>query len=75
MIWKTLKLQKIKKVLESKEISLDNFFFTSNKQSITEKFPKLNLTESYLSGLIVLSIKNKMLAEFECKNLINNFSS
>ena len=52
---------------------MDNYF-TSNKQSITENFQNY-YWQSYLSGFVVLSIKNKMLTEFEYKNLINNFSS
>ena len=52
---------------------MDNYF-TSNKQSITENFQNY-YWQSYLSGLVVLSIKNKMLVEFEYKNLINNISS
>ena len=71
---KNLKLKKkILKVLESQKISLDNYF-TSNKQSITEIFQNY-YWQSNLSRLVVLSIKNKMLAEFEYKNLINSFSS
>ena len=52
---------------------MDNYF-TSNKQSITGNFQNY-YWQSYLSGLVVLSIKNKMLVEFEYKNLINNISS
>ena len=47
-------------------------------------FSKLKLIKSYLrstmlqerlNGLAILSIKMKMLAELECKNLISNFTS
>ena len=52
--------------------------------SAKRSFSKLKLIKSYLrstmsrerlSGLVILSIKKKMLVELECKNLINNFAS
>ena len=33
------------------------------------------MSQERLSGLAILPIKNEMLAELECKNLINNFAS
>ena len=52
--------------------------------SAEKSFSKLKLIKSYLrstmsqeilNGLAILSIENEMLAEFECKNLINKFAS
>ena len=52
--------------------------------SVERNFSKLKLIKSYLkstmsqerlSGLAILSIEKEMLAELECKNLINNFAS
>ena len=33
------------------------------------------MLQERLSGLAILSIEKEMLAEFECKNLINKFAS
>ena len=33
------------------------------------------MSQEILNGLAILSIENEMLAEFECKNLINKFAS
>ena len=52
--------------------------------SIERSFSKLKLIKFYLrstmsqarlSGLVILSIENEMLAKLECKNLISNFAS
>ena len=33
------------------------------------------MSQERLSGLVILSIENEMLAKLECKNLISNFAS
>ena len=46
-----------------------------SKLKLIKSYLKSTMSQERLSGLAILSIKMKMLAELECKNLISNFTS
>ena len=46
-----------------------------SKLKLIKSYLRLTMSQERLSGLVILSIKKEMLAEFECKNLISNFAS
>ena len=52
--------------------SAENFF---SKLKLIKSYLRSTMSQEILNGLAILSIENEMLAEFECKNLINKFAS
>ena len=46
-----------------------------SKLKLIKSYLRTNMLHERLGGLAMLSIKNEMLVELECKNLISNFAS
>ena len=63
------------RILLTIHVTIASAEISFSKLKLIKSYLRLTMSQERLSGLAILSIKIKMLAELECKNLISNFAS
>ena len=63
------------RILLTIHVTIASAEISFSKLKLIKSYLRLIMLQERLSGLAILSIKMKMLAELEYKNLINNFTS